>query len=581
MAFDGITVRALCLELSRAFTGARINKIYQPESDEITLTIKKLQGGSDKLVISANASLPLIYITGESKDNPVTAPNFCMLLRKHLGGGRILSVTQPGNERIINIEVEHLNEMGDLCRVVLIAELMGKHSNIILCDGSENIIDSIKRISANVSSVREILPGRQYFIPNTMDKCDPFALKLEDLMRIIGEKPLPLQKAVYTSFTGLSPLFASELLTRCGIDDARSARSLNEAELTHLCATLMRMLDEIREECFDYSIYYKDDAPKEFSVIELTSYSDHEKRTFDGPSELLSAWYASKDNWLRKRQKSAELRQLVTTALDKVCKKYDLQAAQLKDTEKRDTFRIRGELINTYGYSLEPGAKQLTCENYYDNGKLIDIPLDPMLSAGENAKKYFEKYNKLKRTSDALSEQIVKTEQEKQHLSSVLASLDTAESEADLSDIRRELAEYGFVKKKAPAGKVKPKKSKPLRFISSDGYEILVGKNNYQNEELTFKTAEPNDWWFHVKSAPGSHVIVKSRGEELPDRTFEEAGRLAAHYSSQHDSDKVEIDYLMKKGIKKVPGQAPGFVVYHNNYSLMAAPDISGIVRSE
>jgi len=289
----------------------------------------------------------------------------------------------------------------------------------------------------------------------------------------------------------------------------------------------------------------------------------------------LEQYYANKNQFTRIRQKSVDLRKIVSTALERNRKKYQLQEKQLKDTEKREKYKIYGELIHTYGYGLEVGAKKLEASNYYTN-EMVTIPLDDQLSAMDNAKKYFEKYNKQKRTFEALTTLIEETKAEIAHLESISASMDIAQTEDDLVQIKEELIEFGYIKRKKTDKKAKIK-SKPFHYRSSDGYDIFVGKNNYQNDELTFKVATGNDWWFHAKGMPGSHVIVKANNEELPDRTFEEAGMLAAYYSNDRNAEKVEIDYLQKKNIKKPNGAAPGFVVYYTNYSLTIAPDISGI----
>ncbi len=339
------------------------------------------------------------------------------------------------------------------------------------------------------------------------------------------------------------------------------------------------MSEEIKNRQFTPNIVYENGQPKEYAATRLTSYSDENTRYFDTISGLLEFYYAEKSTITRIRQRSVDLRKIVQTALERNVKKYDLQLKQLADTKKRETYRIYGELLNTYGYEAQPGDSSLEALNYYDN-QMITIPLDPTLSAGENAKKYFEKYQKLKRTHEALTTLTAETKAEIDHLSSISTSLDIALQEADLVQIKEELIESGYMKRKGGMkGKQKRERitSKPFHYISSDGYHIYVGKNNYQNEELTFKLATGNDWWFHAKGIPGSHVVVKANGDELPDRVFEEAGRLAAHYSQARGQDKVEIDYTQKKNVKKPNGSKPGFVVYYTNYSLVINSDISQI----
>ncbi len=575
MAFDGITIACMASELNEKLNGGRISKIAQPEADELLLTIKS-KVSNFRLLLSASASLPLVYLTETNKPSPMTAPNFCMLLRKHINGGRILSITQPSLERILRFEIEHLNEMGDLCRKYLIVEIMGKHSNIIFCTDTDQIIDSIKHVSAQISSVREVLPGRDYFIPDTQEKANPLLIDESSFIALIGSKAAKLSKALYTSLTGLSPVASEEICAKASLDSDRAANSYSEEELTHLYRNFVRYLKPIKTAQYEPAIYYDGNAPIEFSCLPLSLYTHCRREIFPSVSKLLERYYAEKNTLTRIRQKSTDLRRIVQTALERNVKKYDLQAKQLKDTEKREKYRIYGELINTYGYNVEPGSKSFEALNYY-TGETITIPLDPLIPIQENAKKYFDKYGKLKRTCEAVTKLLEETGAEIAHLRSVQTALDIALQEEDLVQIKEELMESGYIRKRAPGNKRPKITSKPFHYVSSDGYHMYVGKNNLQNDELTFQFAKGNDWWFHAKGAPGSHVIVQSRGDELPDRTFEEAARLAAYYSANRSSSKVEIDYVEKKQVKKPNKAKPGFVVYYTNYSMMIDSDITNI----
>ena len=577
MAFDGITIANVVKEMNDTIIGCRINKIAQPENDELILTIKG-SCGQKRLFISADASLPLIYFTENNKPSPMTAPGFCMLLRKHLQNGRIVAVTQPGLERIIHIEIEHLDEMGDLCKKTLIVEIMGKHSNIIFCHADGTIIDSIKHVSGLVSSVREVLPGKPYFVAQTQDKLDALNTSDTEWMTQVMCKPVAIYKAIYGSYTGISPIMAQEICYRCGVDGDASTTSLTDTEKEKLYITFSNLISQVQNDDFAPHIAYTGNHPVEFAALPLTMYENTEDHlvSFDSMSLLLEHYYAEKNTLTRIRQKSADLRKIVQTALERNVKKYDLQLRQIKDTEKRDTYRIYGELLNTYGYGVEPGSKSMEALNYYTN-EMVTIPLDPDLTPQENAKKYFDKYGKLKRTYEALTELTKQVKDEIEHLESISTALDIALQEEDLVQIKEELTENGYIRRKGGSKKEKIT-SKPFHYISSDGFHMYVGKNNYQNDELTFKFATGNDWWFHAKNMPGSHVVVKSEGaEELPDRTFEEAGRLAAYYSKGREQEKVEIDYIQKKHVKKPAGAKPGFVVYYTNYSLMIDSDISNI----
>lgn len=582
MAFDGTTIACIADELNKVITGGRISKIAQPERDELQLTIKGNDRQIHRLLISASASLPLIYLTSDNKQSPISAPNFCMLLRKHLNGAKITSVSQTGLERVINIELEHLDELGDYCKKYLIIEMMGKHSNIIFCEKDSNgdmiIIDSIKRVNSFISSVREVLPGRKYFIPNTMDKYDPYDFSPE-IMQKITAKPVSIAKAIYTTLTGISPAAAIEMCVRGGIDSDFPAASLNDSDRMKLYDSIYRFISDIANKNFCPNIVYEGTKPVEFAVFGLESYKELNCEHYNSVSNMLENYYSKKSQATRISQKSYDLRRIVNTLLERARKKLDIQSRQYKSTENRDKYRIYGELLQTYGYNAEYGAASLTCNNYY-TGKDITIPLDTGMSAIDNSKRYFNRYNKLKRTYEALTIKIEETEAEIAHLESISNSLDIAENETDLNYIRDELSEFGYIKKNTGKGKNKGRKvqkSPYLHYVSGDGFDIYVGKNNYQNDELTFTGQSRGDWWFHSKGIAGSHVLLKGNGRDIPDRTFEEAASLAAYYSKGRNSGKVEIDYTEIQNVKKPKNSKPGFVVYYTNYSMVAYSDISMI----
>ena len=579
MAFDGITIASLVKEFEDRLLGGRLYKIAQPEADELLITIKN-EGKQYRLVLSASPSLPLVYLTDKNKQSPMTAPNFCMLLRKHLQNGRIVAISQPGLERAVHFQIEHLDEMGDLCQKTLIVEIMGKHSNVIFCHADGTIIDSIKRVSALVSSVREVLPGKMYFMPQTVEKLQPLDATREQFVEQISGKPMPVFKAIYTSFVGISPIMAQEICYRAKVDGEASVAALDRLGMERLKEVFFDTMSKVREGQFEACVAYHKNEPVEFGALPLSLYDqgEYHLKDFESISFLVEQYYAEKDTVSRIRQKSADIRKIVQTALERNVKKYDLQLAQMKDTEKREQYRIYGELINTYGYGLPEGSKQLEALNYYTN-EMITIPLDDTLSPKENAQKYFDKYAKMKRTYEALVSLTEEVKTQIEHLESIMASLDIAQAEEDLVQIREELEESGYVRRKG--GKKEKVTSKPFHYVSSDGFDMYVGKNNYQNDELTFKFATGNDWWFHAKGMPGSHVIVKTGPDgEMPDATFEEAARLAAFYSKGKGQDKVEVDYIQKKHVKKPAGANPGFVVYYTNYSMMIDTDISGIKQA-
>ena len=595
MAFDGLFLSALVSEFKTTISGGKISKIVQSEKDEIQLTIKK-EKQQFFLHLSANPSIPLVYLSDKGKTAPLTAPNFCMALRKHIGNGLIQDITQAsrnlteqGLERVLLLHISHRDELGDIGIKYLSIEIMGKYSNIILLKEDFTILDAIKRISSAQSSVREVLPGRKYFIPDQFKKENLLCFPLESLQTFLENKKNPnaerdsgmenLSNLLFQSFSGLSPLSAREISLDAGLPQDQKLGCMSSLDYEKLSDAILRLRTRIREGDFTPQILYENGKSFDFSAIPVRQYSGNPAfhvEIFHSPSELLTFYYGGKEKEDRVRQKSADLKKQCSTLLERVSKKLSLQEKQLKDTEKKERFRIFGELLTTYGYSLKGGEKELICENYY-NGQEEHIPLEESLSPIENAKKYFDKYDKAKRTERNLSTQVKESKNTLEHLQSIVNSLATAENAEDLDDIRREMGEYGYMKPISPKKKKERKedKSSPRIFRSSDGYLLYVGKNNYQNEIVSFQIAEGKDFWFHVKGSAGSHVIAKTEGkslEELPDRLFEEAAELAAYFSSEKESAKVEVDYTERKNLKKVVGGAPGFVIYHQNYSIMVTP---------
>lgn len=587
MAFDGIVISNIVRDLKEKLVGGRILKISQPEKDELILTVKNYN--QYKLFISADASLPLIYLSSEKKEAPLNAPNFCMLLRKHLGTARITDIYQPEFERIINIELEHLDEMGDVCHKRLIVEIMGKHSNIIFCDTEGKIIDSIKHVSGAVSSVREVLPGRDYFITKTLDKLNPLEASEEEFIEKFKSFNGELGKALYMGITGFSPLSANEVVFRAGFDTDMNCAELSEDYGLHLYRVFSSFMQELKEGNYRPCIVYKNDEPVEFAATELTLFEktpDHSVKFFDSISEVLETYYSERNLVTRIRQKSADLRKVVANCYERISKKRDLQLQQLKDTEKRDKYKLYGELLTTYGYNIASESKSARVNNYY-TGEDIEIPLDPQFTAIENAKRYYNKYSKLKRTYEAVTVQLEQSNEELLHLDSIKVALDIALLEDDLTAVRNELIDFGYIRghfgnreeksrKKNSGSRIK---SSPMHFVTEDGFHIYVGKNNYQNDELTFKFASGGDWWFHAKKMAGSHVVVKTEGKELPDRVYEQAAALAAYYSKAAKNEKVDVDYLERKNVKKPNGARPGFVVYYTNYSMTVYPSVEGLTQ--
>ena len=571
MSIDGICLHALNFELNQKLSDSHIKKIAQPEKEELILTASK-DRETFRLLISSLASLPVIYLTTENKTSPMTAPNFCMVLRKYLNSGKITSVNQIGLERVLDFEIEHLNELGDPAKKHLYVEIMGKHSNIILCDEENTILDSIKHINAFVSSVREVLPNRPYFVPKQSDHFDAFSISKDDFYNVLLKKPLPMKKMILSSLVGFGPVIAEELCYRANIDSDASVLSLSDWQKDVFYEVFINLIKDVGKNNYAPTVILKNNRPLEVYPFALSHYEELEQKSFSSMSEALEFFYATKNLKNNMEQRSCDLRKQIQTILDRNRKKLIIQEKQLKDTLSMEKYRLYGELLTANAYRLESGIKKAKLMNYYDNST-IEIPLDETLSAMENANKYYAKYNKLKRTKDALDTYIEETKKSISHLEMILSSLSIAESEEDLTQIRQELFEFGFTKKRPTVKKGQKKKSAPLHFVTSDGYHIYVGKNNFQNEEVTFKIATGNDWWFHSKTIPGSHVIVKANNEELPDHIFEIAASLAGYYSTGREQDKIEIDYTQKKHLKKVAGAAPGYVIYHTNYSMIVSPE--------
>ena len=584
MAYDGFVVSATVKELNDRLLTGSISKIAQPEKDELLLTVKANRN-QYRLFLSANASMPMVYLSERQAASPLTAPGFCMALRKHLNGGRIREIYQAGSgigekglERVIVFVIEHLDEMGDLSEKRLVCELMGRHSNIILLNKEQKVIDSIKHISSGVSSVREVLPGRDYFIPAQGGKSEPLGLagaeeRFYALLRACSKR---LSDFFVSSLTGFSNAMSYELCFRSGLDADREASSLSDEEAAGIYTAFCGLMSDTQEGRFDPNIVYEGDRPQDLFAFSLSSFDGpaFRRQHFDSISEAVECYYREKSGALRIRSKTEDLRHLLKGLTERTARKLELQEKQYRDAEKREKYRIWGELLQTYGYQLEEGSRELKCINYYD-GQEICIPLDPGLSAMENAVKYFDRYGKLKRTAEALTEQIAKGRQTLYHLDSLQQALQLCENEADIAGIRAEMTEYGYVRKqssgKGKAQKKAEKPSEPMHFVSSDGMDIYVGRNNEQNEYLSFKLASSDDYFFHAKNAPGSHVIVRTGGRPLPDATCLEAAALAAWYSKPGRDDPgaaIEVDYVRKKELRKVSGAPKGFVIYHTNHSM-------------
>ena len=565
MPLDGIVLSNIAYEVETFVLNSRIDKIHQPEPDEIILAARGF-GENRKLLFSANPSSPKVCFTDISKENPQTAPLFCMVLRKYLSGGKIIAVTQPGFERILELHVESANEMGDMSVKRLIIEIMGKHSNIILVNESGIIIDSIKRVSLDKSSVRQVLPGREYVYPPSQDKLDPMKLSKDSFLASMAEKnSMKTQEAIYKTYIGISPLAASEICVQANINPSDFLEAIDQAGIEKLYDSFSHTFGKIAAKTFSPYLYFEDGGKlKDFSSIELTMFESLGKKPYESISELICDFYKQKDAYYSTNQKSSDLKKIVVNHIERTARKKEILAAALEEAATRDELRHKGELITANIYSIKQGQTTAKLIDFYDeNAAEIEIALDSTLTPAENAQSYFKKYNKQKRTHEAALIQIKSADEDLYYLESILNSLEMNLSADDIEEIRQELKDQGYIKKTTSATKKKlPKNSKPMRFKSSDGFDIFVGKNNKQNDELTMEMAEPLDMWLHTKNIPGSHVIIKTEGQTPHAKTIDEAAQLAVYFSKGRNSGMVNVDYTLRKNIKKPNGSKLGMVVY-------------------
>ena len=581
MALDGIMTAALSAEFDSALKDARVLKIQQPESSTLLFQLRTKEGVK-RLLLSANASLPYAAFTEEQKSGPEDAPAFLMLLRKHLNNARFISCSQLRFDRILAFSFEHLTELGDTERLTLILELMGRHSNLILTEENGLILDAIHRVPPTMSSVRTVLPGKTYAPADVKVKKDPLTEDRSAFLAALDPNKT-LAEHLFSRYSGFSLSSASELVFSASLHPDTHLSELGKEETERYADAFFKYMDAVREGRFSPSLALgpRGEA-EEFSAMDLPSYRAQGKtvRSFSSPSALILFALSERADRVLLKEHASGLKALIDTNLKRVLKKKELQEKQLRDTEGRDRDRLYGELLTAYQYQLENGQGKARVLDYYTNQE-IEIPLDRTLTVSENAQRYFQRYQKQKRTAEALEKLIPETTLEEEHLKSILSEIALAEDRATLSGIRKELMESGYLRKSGKGNKKERIVSKPYHYLSSDGFHLYVGKNNLQNDELSLHFADKKDLFFHVKKAPGSHVILKTEGREVPDRSYQEAARLAVYYSSLRENGRAEVDYVEAGKLKKPAGQKPGFVVYYTNYSMIEDADISGLQRLE
>ncbi len=576
MAFDGFVTHSIVEELKNILTNGKIDKIYQPEKDEITLSIRTFDG-TYRLLLSAATSNPRFHLSEQPRQNPINAPLFCMILRKHLTGGKIIAITQQGFDRTVKFDIECYTELGDLTQKSLCVEIMGKHSNIILVQQDGKIIDSIKHIDFTTSAVRQILPGLFYELPPKQDKTEPLSFSEKDLenkISVLSADTL-LDKFLVSEFIGMSPLMAREIVFRfCG-DTKVFACDVNAVAFArHTREFLCAVANNTETPCV---VCQQDSGkPVSFSCVTLSQYNGMGKIVpCSSISFAVEEFFSSRAMHDRIVQKSAGTVKLINNNLERCEKKILIHRETLEKSKNRDRYKIYGDLLTANLYRVESGAKEITVQNYYsENYEDITISLKPELSPSKNAQRYYKLYAKAKTAEEHSTQQLQEALDEKAYLETVLDAVSRAASNEDISEIREELRSQGYISSQGSKKKKNQKKTKPMKFISSDGYTILVGRNNLQNDELTIRMAYSTDMWLHTKNIPGSHVIIRTNGTgEVPDNTLVEAAVIAAYFSKGQKSTGIPVDYTLIKNIRKPNGSKPGFVIYETNYTVFVTPD--------
>ena len=577
MPLDALCLSGVVHELQNALSGAKIDKIYQPGRDEVVLALRA-PAGNVKLLLSANPSHPRAHLTQISRENPDKPPMFCMLLRKHLSGARLLELVQPPMERVVDLRLEALDELGDRVERRLVLEAMGRHSNLILLDGEGRIMDCLRRVDSDMSARRQVLPGLFYRLPPAQEKLDPSSLDRAALESALAAAPEESQadKWLLDTFGGLSPLICRELAFRAGgATDAR-LHQMGEGGRSRLLDELEGLLRSVQENSFTPVMLEKEGHPSDFTFQPISQYGPAVSCVpFPSFSALLDRFYEQRENQERVRQRGQDLIRSVTNARDRAARKIGLQEQELAATRDRERLRQFGDIITSNLHAMEKGMSRLTAADFYDpECPQIHIPLDPLLTPQQNAAKYYKEYNKAKTAESILTLQLETGRRDLDYLNSVLEAIALAEGERDLQEIRQELTDTGYLRRPSKArDRGKRVASKPMEFRSSSGLRISVGKNNTQNDLLTTKQAFKSDLWFHTQKIHGSHVILWTEGGQPDLTSIQEAAQLAAWFSQGRESGKVAVDYTPVKYVKKPGGARPGMVVYTTYETAYVAPD--------
>lgn len=591
MALDGLFLHFLSNQLKERAVGTRIEKIHQPTKEELVFILRG-RSGAGRLLLSCRADSPRIHYTKYAPENPQSPPMLCMLLRKHLSGARLVEIRQPGLERILFLDFDATNELGDPVRITVVIEIMARHSNIIILDQEGTIMDAVKRIDLTMSSVRQILPGLAYVLPPSQDKkCLLTNTNEEIFFSLQSYDGSRLSKALQNTLQGVSPIVCRELAYHSCFGDDLSVGELTQLHKNRLAEKFddfRRLLQESdlaaqaaleRGETASFlpnAVIVDDQTgkPKDFSFFPITQYGDAvNQRPYQDLSELLDEFFAERVRIDRARSRSQDLLKLLSNTYERTSRRINAQREELKQCENRETLRIYGDIINANLHTLERGASYYDLVNFYDDNRPVRIPANPALSPTKNAQKYYKDYRKAHTAAKMLVGFIEQGEEELKYLETVTDALSRADSDRDVTEIREELISQGYIKKCRSTRQKQTVALPPKEYRSADGYTILVGRNNRQNDQLTLKKASKMDFWFHAKNIAGSHVIVVANGEVPPDTTLEQAAVLAAYHSKGRQSPTVAVDYTQVKNVKKPSGAKPGMVIYDNYKTVLVRPE--------
>lgn len=562
MSFDAIVTRALTDEFNNNYIGARVDKIYQTEKDEIMINMRS-KDGSFKVLVSASSNNPRFYVSKISKENPSEAPLFSMILRKNLSGSKLVKVEQFGFDRAAQFVFSGYNEFHEEALYYLVVEIMGKYSNIVLCNENHKVIDAIKRVSTVMSSKREIEPGLIYERPPVFDRVSPISVNEEDLKDMMtNNADLELRDFLMRSFLGLSTEIANKILFDAAIDDKNLLKNLDENDANKFISSFIKTFEEVKEKNYSFNIYKLSERKSAYNAISLNQYASLEKENFSSISELLDKYYYEKDQKDRIAQRSQNMRHTISANLKRAKNKLQKQKEEMLESANREAYKVYADLISSNIHKISKGLKEVKLENFYDNMNEISVPLDQKLSAVQNAQKYYKRYQKMKQREIVLEKQIENTEDEINYLELVSDAIDRTDDVKNLDEIYFELIKNNYIKKDKKI-KNKPKKIAIHSIDYDDTSKVYYGKNNLQNEYITFKVADKNDVWMHVKGFPGSHVVIKCDGYPS-DELLVFAAEIAAKNSKAKDSNKVDVDFTTRKNVKKHPSGKTGLVNYVN-----------------